>query len=127
MAVPPLMHSPESDFTAKALLEGLPPGQDVLYRVTFEDLAHPLVRSEPVIGRFRTAPSEHRSVSFVWSGDTCGGWGIDESRGGMRTYATMLRNRPDFFVHCGNSIYAECPLGAEQKLPNGEAWRNVLT
>ena len=119
--------SPESDFTAKALLEGLPSGQDILYRVTFEDLAHPLIRSEPVIGRFRTAPSEHRSVSFVWSGDTCGGWGIDESRGGMRTYATMLRNRPDFFVHCGDSIYAECPLGAEQKLPNGEVWRNVLT
>ena len=127
MAAPPLMHRRTSDFTAKALLEGLPSGQDILYRVTFEDLAHPLIRSEPVIGRFRTAPSEHRSVSFVWSGDTCGGWGIDESRGGMRTYATMLRNQPDFFVHCGNSIYAECPLGAEQKLPNGEVWRNVLT
>ena len=126
-AAPQPTHCRRADFTAKALLEGLPSGQDILYRVTFEDLAHPLIRSEPVIGRFRTAPSEHRSVSFVWSGDTCGGWGIDESRGGMRTYATMLRNRPDFFVHCGDSIYAECPLGAEQKLPNGEVWRNVLT
>ena len=99
--------SPESDFTGKALLEGLPSGQDIFYRVTFEDVAHPLIRSEPLIGRFRTASSERRSVSFVWSGDTCGGWGIDESRGGMRTYATMLRNQPDFFVHCGDSIYAE--------------------
>ena len=126
-AAPQSTHCRRRDFTAKALLEGLPSGQDILYRVTFEDLAHPLIRSEPVIGRFRTAPSEPRSVSFVWSGDTCGGWGIDESRGGMRTYATMLRNRPDFFVHCGDSIYAECPLGAEQKLPNGEVWRNVLT
>ncbi len=45
----------------------------------------------------------------------------------MRTYATMLRNRPDFFIHCGDNIYAECPLGAEQKLPNGEIWRNILT
>src|ERR1700752_2623166 len=98
---------PETDFTAKALLEGLPSGQDLLYRVTFEDLAHPLIHSEPVVGRFRTAPTELRSISFVWSGDTCGGWGIDESRGGMRTYATMLRNRPNFFVHCGGSVYAE--------------------
>ena len=45
----------------------------------------------------------------------------------MRTYATMLANRPDFFVHCGDNIYAECPLGPEQKLPNGEIWRNVVT
>ena len=73
------------------------------------------------------APTRQRDVSFVWSGDTAGGWGIDESRGGMRTYATMLRNRPDFFVHCGDNIYAECPLGPEQKLPNGEIWRNVVT
>ena len=55
--------------------------------------------SEPQVGRFRTAPSERRSVSFVWSGDTAGqGWGIDEARGGMRTYATMLR-QPAGLLH----------------------------
>ena len=44
--------------------------------------------SESQIGRFRTAPDRaRRSVSFVWSGDTAGqGWGIDEARGGMRSY-----------------------------------------
>ena len=94
------MRSPETDFTAKALIEGLPAGQDIFYRVRFEDHAFPTVMSEPLIGRFRTAPNERRSVSFVWSGDTAGqGWGIDEARGGMRTYATMLRQRPDFFIH----------------------------
>ena len=118
---------PDSDFTAKALLEGLPPGQDIFYRVSFENLSSPIVRGEPQVGRFRTAPAARRSVSFVWSGDTMGGWGIDEARGGMRTYATMLRNRPDFFVHCGDNIYAECPVGAEQTLPNGEIWRNIVT
>ncbi len=117
---------PESDFTAKALLDGLPAGQDIFYRVAFEDFSSPLA-GETQVGRFRTAPRERRRVSFVWSGDTAGGWGIDEARGGMRTYATMLRNRPDFFVHCGDNIYAECPLGAEQRLPNGEIWRNVVT
>jgi len=117
---------PESDFTAKALLDGLPPGQEIFYRVAFESLSSPIA-GEPQSGRFRTAPVDQRSVSFVWSGDTCGGWGIDESRGGMRTYATMLRNRPDFFVHCGDNIYAECPLGPEQTLPNGEVWRNLVT
>src|SRR5262249_17984388 len=97
---------PESDFTAKALLEGLPAGQDIFYRVRFQDHSTPTILSEPAVGRFRTAPADRRSVSFVWSGDTAGqGWGIDEARGGMRTYATMLRNRPDFFIHSGDNIY----------------------
>ena len=104
---------PETDFTAKALIEGLPAGQDIFYRIRFQDHASPTILSEPQVGRFRTAPSERRSVSFVWSGDTAGGgWGIDEARGGMRSYATMLRRRPDFFIHCGDHIYADCPIAA---------------
>jgi alkaline phosphatase D len=119
---------PESDFSAKALLENLPAGQDIFYRIRFEDLATPTILSEPQTGRFRTAPGDRRDVSFVWSGDTAGqGWGIDETRGGMRTYATMLANRPDFFVHSGDTIYADCPIPETQKLPNGEIWRNVVT
>ena len=118
---------PETDFTAKVLLDRLPAGQDILYRVRFHDIASPMIAGEPQVGRFRMASHATRDVSFVWSGDTAGGWGIDESRGGMRTYATMLRNRPDFFVHCGDNIYAECPLGPEQRLPDGAIWRNVVT
>ena len=118
---------PETDFTAKALIEDLPPGQDVFYRVRFESLSFPVL-SEPQVGHLRTAPSERRNVSFVWSGDTAGGgWGIDESRGGMRTYATMLRSAPDFFIHCGDHIYADCPIPSERKLPNGQLWKNVVT
>ncbi len=119
---------PESDFTAKALIENLPAGQDIFYRVRFEDLAAPTIASEAQVGRFRTAPDGRRDVSFVWSGDTAGqGWGIDEARGGMRTYATMLRQRPDFFIHSGDSIYADCPIEPTLKLPNGETWRNIVT
>ena len=86
---------PDSDFTAKLVLEGLPPGQDIFYRVRFEDIADAGISGEAQVGHFRTAPAEQRSVSFAWSGDTAGqGWGIDPSRGGMRTYKTMLENRP---------------------------------
>src|SRR5215469_7244 len=75
---------PESDFTGKALIDGLPAGQEIFYRIRFRDLATPSIVGEPAVGRFRTAPSDRRLISFVWSGDTAGqGWGIDESRGGM--------------------------------------------
>jgi len=71
---------PESDFTAKALIEDLPSGQDIFYRIRFEDLSHPTLFGESQVGRFRTAPNDRRSVSFVWSGNTAGqGWGIDEA------------------------------------------------
>jgi len=119
---------PETDCTANMLLEQLPAGQDIFYRIRFADFASPTIMSEPMVGRLRTAPADRRSLSFIWSGDTAGqGWGIDESRGGMRTYATMLRHRPDFFIHSGDNIYADGPIASEQKMPNGEIWRNVVS
>jgi alkaline phosphatase D len=119
---------PESDFTIKALLENLPAGQDIFYRVRVQDLAEPTLSGQPVVGRFRTAPADRRSISFVWSGDTAGqGWGIDEARGGMKCYATMRANRPDFFIHCGDSVYADGPIAAEVKLPDGTMWKNIVT
>jgi alkaline phosphatase D len=118
---------PDHDFTAKLLLEGLPPGQELFYRVRFDEIGDGIA-GETLTGHFRTAPVEKRSLSFVWSGDTAGqGWGIDPSRGGMRTYATMLDNRPDFFIHSGDSIYADCPVPSELKLPDGGTWRNIVT
>src|SRR3979409_941204 len=78
---------PEQDFTSKVLLEGLPPGQDIFYRLRFEDIGASGINGESKVGHFRTAPTDKGSVSFVWSGETTGqGWGIDPSRGGMRTY-----------------------------------------
>jgi alkaline phosphatase D len=117
---------PEHDFTSKVLLEGLPPGQGIFYRVRFEDIGG--IPGETQAGHFRTAPADKSSISFVWSGDTAGqGWGIDPARGGMRTYKTMLENRPDFFIHSGDHIYADCPIPTELKLPDGGTWRNIVT
>lgn len=118
---------PESDFTAKALIGDLPAGQDIFYRISFQDLSS-AVFGEAQIGHFRTPPNDRRSISFLWSGDTMGqGWGIDLARGGMRSYAAMRRIEPDFFVHCGDNIYADCPIAAEKKLPDGGLWRNIVT
>ncbi|MHB2167334.1 alkaline phosphatase D family protein [Alsobacter sp. R-9] len=119
---------PATDLTGKLRLDGLPAGQEVFYRFTLFDLYEPALKGATVSGRFRTAPSDPgRSVSFVWSGDTAGqGWGIDPARGGMRTYATMLGHRPDFFIHSGDTIYADNPLEPEVRLADGSLWKNLL-
>ena len=102
--LPPIAALPESDFTAKMLLENLPAGQEIFYRVRFRDLAHIGIESEPVVGRFRTAPADRRDVSFVWGGDVAGqGWGINPDDGGMFTFATMRKHRPDFLLHSGDT------------------------
>lgn len=119
---------PEADFTAKLALSGLPAGERVFYRVQFEGLAGGRSLSEPVTGQLLTASRRARDVFFAWSGDTCGqGIGIDESRGGMRTYAALHRLQPDFFVHSGDTIYADNPLERTKTLPDGTVWRNLVT
>ena len=125
-ALPPIAALPESDFTAKLLLENLPAGQDIFYRIRFRDLAHTAIESEAMIGRFRTAPGNRRDISFVWGGDVAGqGWGINPDDGGMFTFATMRKHRPDFLLHSGDTIYADGPITGEVTLPDGKVWKNL--
>ncbi|MBB4257910.1 MULTISPECIES: alkaline phosphatase [unclassified Bradyrhizobium] len=125
-ALPPIAALPESDFTAKMLIENLPGGQDIFYRVRFRDLSHSAIEGEPVVGRFRTAPADRRDVSFVWGGDVAGqGWGINPDDGGMFTFSAMRKHRPDFFLHSGDTIYADGPIVSEVKLADGKLWKNV--
>jgi alkaline phosphatase D len=53
------------------LLENLPSGQDIFYRVRFRDLAHPDIVGEPVVGRFIPRPAT-AAMSLVWGGDVAG-------------------------------------------------------
>jgi alkaline phosphatase D len=117
-----------SDFTARLDLHGLPPGQEIFYRVTFLDLADLRTASVPVVGRFRTAPASRRDLTVLWSGDTAGqGYGINREWGGMKIYETMRRSNADLFIHSGDTIYADGPIQAEVQLPGGGVWRNVTT
>src|ERR1700752_219413 len=126
-ALPPIAALPESDFTAKMLLENLPSGQDIFYRVKFRDLSHPEILSEPVVARFRTAPANRRDVSFVWGGDVAGqGWGINADDGGMATFAAMRKHHPDFLIHSGDTIYADGVFSPEVKLTDGRVWKNLM-
>jgi phosphodiesterase/alkaline phosphatase D-like protein len=54
---------PEHDFTSKVLLQGLPAGQDIFYRVRFEDIGETGISGETQVGHFRTAPAAQGSRS----------------------------------------------------------------
>ena len=120
---------PEEGFTARQELRGLRAGVEYFYRVRF---AAGSARSEPFTGRFRTpggmVEARPRGVRLLWSGDTCGqGYGINPDWGGMRIYEAMRQRQPDFFIHSGDTIYADNPIPREIRLPGGELWRNVVT
>ena len=120
----PLNALPDSDFAIKRMVEGLPSDQDVFYRFTAADLTDVNSTSEPITGRFRTAPWSRRSVRFAWSGDTAGqGWGIDDD--GMLTYATMAKHNPDFFLHSGDTIYADGAMEDEVRKDGQVIWKNT--
>lgn len=117
-----------SDFTARLVLADLPPGERIFYRVIWQSLSDSRARSEPINGSFRTAPRTRRNLRFVWGGDVVGqGWGINTGFGGMKIFDAMRRLQPDFFIHSGDTIYADGPLQSEVKLDDGRLWRNIVT
>jgi len=117
-----------TDFTARVDLTGLPHDQDIFVRVKFQNLESAGAQSEPLLGRFRSAPRKRRDLCFLWGGDTAGqGWGINPDFGGMKIYETMRRREPDFFIHSGDNIYADGPILPEVTLPDGSLWRNLTT
>ncbi|MGO4246790.1 alkaline phosphatase [Paenarthrobacter sp. RAF54_2] len=135
-----------SDFTAKIHAKGLPAGTRFALELNFEDENG---LGEAVMGTFTTAPGSSvnngagnggpederegrkpssSSQSFVWTGDTAGqGWGINEEIGGMRGYKAMHATRPDFFIHSGDTIYADGPIATTVTEKDGQVWRNIVT
>jgi len=122
----------DSDYTGRVDLTGLPAGQEIFYRVVLQDLHNERVMSEALNGHLRLPASfgakPLRDVRFTWSGDTAGqGWGINEAWGGMKIYEQMRLVRPDFFLHCGDAVYADGPIAPEVPLADGSVWHNVVT
>jgi alkaline phosphatase D len=128
-----------SDFTARQDLEGLEAGSDVFVRVSFQSLDNARATSKPVTGRFVVPPEAmlgeghmfgraRTNLRFQWGGDTAGqGWGINPGFGGMRIYETMRQRNPLFFIHSGDTIYADGPIAAAAVAENGQIWNNIVT
>ncbi len=118
----------DRDYTGKLDLAGLPPDQRISVEVSFLDLDDYKTVSAPLRGSFLSSPMGKRDLRFVWSGDTAGqGYGINPDFGGMRIYDTMRECRPDFFIHSGDTIYADNPFEPRIELPDGTTWRNLTT
>jgi len=115
-----------SDLTAKIQVAGLAPGREHQVELAFED--EDGNRGEVGVATFSTAAIHPSETSFVWTGDTCGqGWGINPDLGGLVGYRAMLDTRPDFFVHAGDTVYADGPIAEQVVEPDGQVWRNLVT
>ncbi len=101
----------KSDFTGRIRLDGLPAGETLDYRVVLADPdAHRAV-GEQANGLLRTAARRAKDIRFLWSGDQTGqGWGRNPDLGGFPIYRAMLKRDPHFFLHSGDSIYADNPI-----------------
>lgn len=119
---------PETGFTARVDLRGLPRGQQVFYRVSFRDLSDRRAVSAWMTGTLRTPSLGKSPITFAFSADTAGqGFGINPQWGGMRLYETIRRTDPDFFIHSGDVIYADGPIEPTVALDDGTQWRNLVT
>ncbi|GAB3279245.1 alkaline phosphatase D family protein [Kineosporia babensis] len=117
----------KSDFTGRVQLTGLPAGEALDYRVVLADPdAHRPV-GERADGLLRTAARRPKDIRFLWSGDQSGqGWGRNPDLGGFPIYRPMLKRDPHFFLHSGDSIYADNPITGDVALADGRIYRNVL-
>ncbi|WP_345520476.1 alkaline phosphatase D family protein [Nocardioides conyzicola] len=117
--------TPDTDYTAKIALDRMTPGRGYDVRLSFEDERGR--RGESQVASFATASERRDATSFVWTGDSCGqGWGINPDLGGLVGYRRMLDTRPDFFLHSGDTIYADGPIAETVTEPGGAVWRNVV-
>lgn len=120
---------PGTDFTARLDLPRPRGDEPRFVRVAFE-APEGGARGEWIAGSFRAAPAAgdaQRPVRLVWGGDVAGqGWGIDEGFGGMRIFDAMRARDPDFFIHSGDTIYADNEIRAEVVDHDGATWRNLV-
>lgn len=117
-----------TDFTTRVQVSGLVPDATVHLRVTATALQAEHAGPWERTSTFRSAPSARRPIRFAWSADVNGqGFGINPELGGMRIFETMRQRDLDFFVHCGDTIYADHPLQAHVEDERGRDWTNVIT
>ncbi len=114
-----------SDFTGKAVIDGLNADTRYLYRVRFVGADGTEVVSET--GHFKTPPPDDvaRPVSLVWWGDIGGQNYCRDPERGYAMFVQMARLAPDVALASGDSVYADYPCDPVTTLPDHP--RNALS
>ena len=86
-----------SDFTGHVGLQGLPSGETVYYRVFSGDA------EASGLCRFNTPRKAGQNFSIAFSGD------MQETYKPFRIFDVMAAAQPDYFVHLGDTVYADSP------------------
>jgi len=114
-----------SDFTARALFNGLKPDTEYTYSVEF--LPKPgkrgdVIKSEKLKGSFRTAPQTGYSapVKFVWGGDLAGQNVCRDINRGFPVFKVLNQQRYDFFIGLGDMIYADAVCASIGRFGNAQ-------
>jgi alkaline phosphatase D len=108
---PMFFTSVETDFTLSILLDGLTPGTRYRYYIWVGEADKPGLTKRHVAaqGEFSTLPDRAVSaaVTFAWSGDLGGQSQCRRGPEGYPIFETILKQRPDFFLFLGDTIYGD--------------------
>ncbi len=117
-----------TDFTTRVHLTGLPPDAEIHVRIEARGLEAVNSQRWQRQSVFRATPASLRTVRFAWSADVNGqGFGINLEAGGLRMFETLRQRDLDFFVHLGDTIYADHPLQHRVDDERGRSWSNIVT
>jgi alkaline phosphatase D len=104
----------ESDFTARARIEGLRPSTAYAWRARSGEAS--------ATGRFVTAPAadDPRPVRLLWSGDLGSARNCRRRDGGYRIFDAMAQRHADFFLFVGDTIYADHTCRGPEFVPGSD-------
>ena len=113
---PRVVTGPETDFTRTISLDRLSPQTRYRYYILMSDPGPgtaPSRQRAAAEGEFSTLPKSDTSapVTFAWSGDVGGQDRCRQGEAGYPIFDTIRRQKPDFFLFLGDTIYADnvCP------------------
>lgn len=96
------------DYTVKIPIDNLQENQ--AYEVEIEGRATLSDRAYATRGKFKTAPDPECVQSACMVTSTCQYfWSFDDRQRGFKSYDSMIKLEPDFFIHTGDYVYYDKP------------------
>ncbi len=117
---------PEADFTLSIPLEGLAPATRYRFKILVDQEGR-LKAGQPIVlpstGEFTTLPDVATSapLTFAWSGDLGGQERCRQGEGGYPIFDVIRRQRPDFFLFLGDTIYSDSPCPSPPNEPGADS------